>query len=498
MTMKDLLTIRTMTLVTVVSMFLNGCTHHPQPQNKEEAHCNIIVYEASEKLDIATDCSEDGLRIKAFNERFISHEFSGGIGTIRFSADVTEIGLRAFQGNKNMTSITVPKSVKVIDSGAFKGCSGLRHIEIPKNVELIESSAFSGCSGLTKIDVDNDNPSYDSRNNCNAIIESSSNTLIAGCQNTIIPNSVVVLGDYAFDGCTTLASIKLPKSVTKIGRYAFQDCSNVASVEVDSGNVCFDSRNGCNAIIETATNKMVLACENTTIPASVTSIGYYAYRTHPDLSSVYIPNSVTNIDDAAFSNWSNLTSIVIPGSVTNVGDNLFHSCSSLTKVRISRNLSSIGNGMFNGCQSLSTVVIPPSVTRIEDVAFNGCTGLTHIKLPGSVTSIGYGAFQDCSNLVSIHIPASVTNIGEEAFDGCSSLTDIAIPESVTKIGRYAFDRCDRLKKISVTWRQPPSVYSDTFVEFNFDSCSLIVPRGSEELYKKTYPWSEFKNIKPAV
>ena len=498
MTKKDLLTIRTMTLVTVVSMFLNGCTHHPQPQNKEEAHCNIIVYEASEKLDIATDWSEDGLRIDAFNVNILSHEFSDGIGTIQFSADVKEIGLRAFKGNKKMTSITIPKSVKVIDSGAFEGCSGLRHIVIPKNVESISHRAFSGCSGLTRIDVSYDNANYDSRNGCNAIVESSSNILVAGCQNTVIPNSVVALGDYAFDGCTTLASIKLPKSVTSIGCYAFQGCSNVASIEVDSGNVCFDSRNGCNAIIKTATNTLVVACKNTIIPTSVTSIGNDAYRTHPDISSVDIPNSVTSIGDAAFEGCSDLTNMVIPGSVTNVGIYVFLDCKSLTNVTISSNLSSIGDGMFKGCTSLSTLIVPGFVTRIEDDAFNGCSGLTHIKLPGSVTSIGYGAFHDCSNLVSINIPASVTNIGEEAFYGCLSLTDIAIPKSITKIGRYAFDRCDRLKKIRVNWRQPPSVYSDTFVEFNFDSCSLIVPRGSEELYKKTYPWSEFKNIKPVV
>lgn len=472
--MKNFVTIITMILAIAISSFLHGCTHQPKAQYKGEQN-NIIVYKASEKLNAVTYYNADGLYLYAFNASIISHEFSNGTGTIVFSSGVKEIG-----------------------SFAFEGCSGLRSIVIPENVESIEPSAFVGCSGLARIDVNYENTNYDSRNDCNAIVKSSSNTLIAGCQNTIIPNSVVALGDYAFDGCTTLASIKLPKSVTKIGCYAFQNCSNVKSVEVDSGNVCFDSRNGCNAIIETATNKMVLSCGNTTIPASVTSIGDDAYRTHPDISRVDIPNSVTSIDDLAFSGCSNLTDIVIPGSVTNVGAYVFYQCKSLTNVTISNNLSIIGNGMFDGCQSLSTVIIPPSVTRIEDVAFNGCTGLTHIKLPGSVTSIGYGAFQDCSNLVSIHIPASVTNIGEEAFDGCSSLTDIAIPESVTKIGRYAFDRCDRLKKISVTWRQPPSVYSDTFVEFNFDSCSLIVPRGSEELYKKTYPWSEFKNIKPAV
>lgn len=297
--MKNFVTIITMTLAMVISSFLHGCTHQPKAQYKGEPN-NVIVYEASEKLDIATDWSEDGLRIDAFNVNILSHEFSDGIGTIQFSADVKEIGLRAFKGNKKMTSITIPKSVKVIDSGAFEGCSGLRHIVIPKNVESISHRAFSGCSGLTRIEVDNDNSSYDSRNNCNAIIERSSNILVAGCQNTVIPNSVVALGDYAFDGCTTLASIKLPKSVTSIGCYAFQGCSNVASIEVDSGNVCFDSRNGSNAIIKTATNTLVVACKNTIIPTSVTSIGNDAYRTHPDISNVDIPNSVTSIGDAAF------------------------------------------------------------------------------------------------------------------------------------------------------------------------------------------------------
>ena len=133
------------------------------------------------------------------------------------------------------TSVTIPNSVTKIVRNAFSGCNRLTSIDIPNSVTSIGRNAFEGCDGLTSIIIESGNTVYDSRNNCNAIIMTASNTLIKGCLNTIIPNSVANIGEGAFRDCSGLTSIDIPNSVTNIGRYAFGGCSGMTSVTIGSG-----------------------------------------------------------------------------------------------------------------------------------------------------------------------------------------------------------------------------------------------------------------------
>ena len=218
-----------------------------------------------------------------------------GLTSITIPNSVTSIGYYAFDGCSGLTSVVIPNSVTTIYDYAFLGCSGLTMITIPNTVTFIGYGAFYGCSGLTSIVVEEGNTEYDSRNNCNAIIESSSNTLIAGCKNTIIPNSVTAIDGYAFYRCNGLTSITIPNSVTSIGDDAFSGCGGLISIVVEEGNAKYDSRNNCNAIIETSSNTLIIGCKNTTIPNSVTSIGKGAFSECSALTSITIPNCVTSI-----------------------------------------------------------------------------------------------------------------------------------------------------------------------------------------------------------
>ena len=229
--------------------------------------------------------------------------------SVTIGNSVTSIGDYAFEGCSDITSINIPASVTSIGFQAFFGCSSLKSISIPYSVTSIGDNAFCACSGLTSITVDEKNTKYDNRNNCNAIIEKESNTLIVGCRNTIISNSVTSIEGSAFYGCSNLASITIPESVTNIKYYAFAGCSNLSSIIVEKGNKKYDSRNDCNAIIEKESNTLIAGCMNTIIPNSVTSIGKGAFASCSNLTFIIIPNSVTSIGESAFENCSGLTSI---------------------------------------------------------------------------------------------------------------------------------------------------------------------------------------------
>ncbi len=303
------------------------------------------------------------------------YAFSGcsGLTSITIPDSVKSISREVFKGCSGLTSITIPDSVTSIGFYAFDGCAGLTSIEIPKSITDIGVSVFSDCCEMTSITVVDDNPFYDSRSNCNAIIRSYDNALIAGCKNTIIPNDVTSIDVDAFCGCSGLMSITIPDSVTSIGDSAFYGCCG--------------------------------------------------------LTSITIPNSVTNIGWSAFSGCSGLTSITIPDSVTSIGEHTFAGCSGLASITIPNSVTSIEWNAFKGCSGLTSITIPDSVTNISVGAFRGCSGLTSITIPNSVTIIGSSAFQGCSGLTSITIPDSVSHIEYDAFEGCTRLQKLYLPES---------------------------------------------------------------------
>ena len=309
--------------------------------------------------------------------------YCSSLTSVTIPNSVTSIGACAFYDCTSLRSVTIPNSVTMIGMNAFAYCSSLTSITIPNSVTSIKLgyNAFTGCSSLSSIVVESGNSVYDSRENCNAIIETATNTLITGCQNTIIPNSVTnigydafssntsltsitipnsvtSIGSYAFFNCTSLTSITIPNSVTSIGTSAFHHCKSLSSIIVDSGNAIYDSRDNCNAIIETTTNTLIFGCQNTIIPNSVTSIGDCAFLVCFSLNSITIPNSVTSIGRSAFAHCKALTSVTIPNSVTSIGTYAFNNCSSLDTVTcLAMTPPALGEKGFYGCDN-PTLFVP--------------------------------------------------------------------------------------------------------------------------------------------
>ena len=380
----------------------------------------------------------------------------GSLGLIyKASSDGKTCTITAI-GTCTDTEIYIPSMidgycVTGIANRAFDNCSNLTSITIPNSITSIGNLAFRNCSGLESITVHEGNPNYHSTGNC--VIETANKILVVGCKNSVIPTdgSVVIIGDYAFIGCSGLISITIPTSVLSIGVSAFSGCGNLTDV---------------------------------TIPNSVTSIGASAFYKCSGLTIIIVPDSVTSIGLQAFGGCSNLTSLTIPfvgamkDGTTNthfgyifgteynssndevvpaslktvvitggksIGERAFYECSTIESITIPNSVTSIGEWAFYLCRGLKSITIPDSVTSIGEYAFFRC-GIKSIVLSNNITSIAPYTFSE-SGLTSITIPNGVTSIGHEAFNDCSFLTSVTIPSSITKIGYSAFSDCTRLANI---------------------------------------------------
>ena len=317
---------------------------------------------------------------------------------------------------------------------------------------------------------------------------------------TIDDYPVTAIGEYAFYGCTSLASVTIPNSVTSIGISAFYSCTSLESICLPSG---LDVRTA--AIPNTAslvryefgTDKVTITKASlgngrttVTIPSSicgvpVTAIGEEAFQDYTSLESVTIPNSVISIGEKAFSHCTSLASVTIPNGVQTIRNSTFVGCTSLASVTIPNSVTSIEKWAFNGCTSLTSVTIPSGVQTIGNDAFVNCTSLksivvddaniyysskdgvlfnkektalitypcgktdTSYTIPSGVTSIGENAFNHCTSLESVTIPSGVQTIGNSAFFNCTSLASVAIPSSVTSIGDEAFVDCTSLASVTI-------------------------------------------------
>lgn len=310
-----------------------------------------------------------------------------------------------------LQSVTLPNTLKEIGMYAFYGCDLLTEIIIPEGVEVIGESAFSGCDNLLDISI---------------------------------PNSIKIIEENAIKAGA--ASENKHFNVYENGNYLGNESNPYVYLfrTVDSTATTFVIHPDCKIVEGSPTNITTI-----TIPSGVTSIGRQAFGNCTALQEVIFEsnNSLINIGYAAFSSCSQLSSIEIPVSVTSIGDYAFSGCSSLESITIPSNVSKIGARTFQNCSSLESINVPEGVTSIGDFAFSGCSSLQSINIPNSVISIGGSAFLNCTSLATVTMSenSQLTSIGGYAFNARSNLTQLTLPATLSEVGTDVFS--DSLEKI---------------------------------------------------
>ena len=375
--------------------------------------------------------------IDVFGANIIKYTHEDGKGIIIFDGPVTSIGDYAFNRCTGMTSIEIPNSVTSIGNNAFKDCSSLTSITIPNRVTSVGFNAFISCTSLTSIIVEAGNATYDSRDNCNAIIETASNTLIVGCPNTIIPNGVTNIGNNSFLYCSSITSITIPKSVTTIGRNAFRYCSSLDTIYVEA--------------------TMLPALEDSTVFMDTPS------------PTCYIPCGTLAAYEA--SDWANYMGEFIEEGCPTVqmcGDDLYWEYA-------------------DGVLTITGTGDMYDYAADTDVPWYDVRGnIKTVILPDAMTKIGQNAFYKCINMTTINMPASLISVGEKAFAQDTKLAcEIILPASMTTIASRAFFNCQAVTAFHLEATTPPTIPNDAFER---TTAPIHVPCGYGHIYGKHTQW----------
>lgn len=432
-------------------------------------------------------CGHDAVAYKAphsfgaGNKCGVCNYYSTGGFVFSLSEGGTSYSVKGLEEGNNSVNIVIPSEynglpVTAIDGNAFKDRSDLVGVTIPSSITSIGSFAFDGCDGLSRVDIS------DMSNWCKINFRGSGSNPVQFAKKLYLNNVLVT-------------EVKLPNDVTNFDPYAFDGCSDITGISVDPDNAIYMSAGNC--LIDKRSNKLVMGCSNSTIPAGVTAIGYAAFKGLKDLEEIVIPEGVTTVEEDAFRYCINLKSLELPASVRSIKRQAFSGCSALTDVIIPDGVTDIGAMAFAFCNQLTSVTIPCGVESVGKFAFVACRALTvycreeEEAKPDTWDdnwNNGYPVVWDCDNndvaddgniyyvadnglryalkdgkatlvkqsdmIGGVKTIAStisyktadygVTDIAVGAFMNCSELTGIKIPATVSYIDYEAFGNCGNL------------------------------------------------------
>ena len=413
----------------------------------------------------------------------------------------------------------------------------LTSLYIPKSIEYIDRKAYYdgdvkiSMECVTSIRVDADNPYWDSREDCNCLIETATNTIILAGQDAFIPSSVTDIDAEAFKGTKITTAFTIPSTVKTIGQGAFRACS-MSSVSIE-------------APLELLPDDIFYRCSNLSdvkLPTSLKELGRNVFLECVSLSAISLPPTLTAIGYSAFAGCSNITSIELPSDVEIIGKYAFNHCKKLSTIQWSSALQVIDSGAFQDCDALTQVTLPtsvievhggvfskcdnlvsldmPSVELVGQMAFyscpklekvslpaikgfkdfkdyygNGCfedcTSLRKVTLSDELATLPFQCFQNCTALKDINLPSALTRIEHRAFYGCKMET-IVLPERLKEINQYAFWDCTDLRRIILLAQTPPYLYENAFTtDTKHFLSTLYVPEGTKPAYVASKRWNDF-------
>ena len=419
------------------------------------------------------------------------------LGNITLPANLTEIGSYAFYGTP-ITTMTLPATVTSIGEYAFRECSKLESINLPNNLNTITYAMFNGCKALTAIDIPASVTKIEGYafEGCTALNEavipetvtSIGEGLFKNCtslEKATLPDNITQLPYHTFYGCTALQSfnwpaqlttiangvfsgskalrgdVVLPQSVKVIKNNAFQDCDYMKSITLpdELTTLEYEAFYGCDSL-----QTIVFPKSLKTLPRNL--CGYCK-----QLTNVTFPEDLETIESYAFQYCGLKGTLTLPASLKTIKDHAFYRCE-MEHITFTEGIQTIGNSAFHSCESLLEVTLPASLAQLEGYAFDDCDNLLKVTFPADVTNLTFtgrqhfsynkqlrsitfpqagmttipeGMFAECDRLRQVELPTTLTSIGKQAFYGCDSLQTIYIPDDVTAIGDEAFDYCKKLK-----------------------------------------------------
>ena len=377
-----------------------------------------------------------------------------------------------FESPSQVTSVTLPASLKRASEGVFYGCTELSSVTMPvvggevsRFVDLFRSYSVNVPQGLT-VDVIGTSPIPDATSASEGYFAGS------GIEEVSIAGSVGAIGSYAFSGCTSLSTLTLKSGVTSIGTSAFEGCTSLTSLTVPSSVTSMRNNafKGCTGLSGVRITSIAAWCGidfESELANPLTEV-HKLYNYGRLVTDLTIPSSVRSIGAYAFAGCTPLTSVTIPDTVTSIAPTAFFGCTAIEKATVPVALMSAVPK-----EALSTMVLT-SGTSLASNAFDGYDALVSVTLPDTMTSIGSSVFAGCTSLEEIILPATLATIGSRAFEDCTGLVSIAIPDSVTSIGQYAFSGCPA----EIIWGDAPSLTSfGGYVFAEYAGTAIAVPHG---------------------
>lgn len=429
-----------------------------------------------------------------------------------------------FSGNCDIREIVIDDGIRAIEKGCFSNNQSMTTISIPSSVEYIGEGVLSNCNKLSSITVDTNNQQFDSRNNCNAIVVSHSNKLIAACNKSVIPQSISIIGKKAFascynitslqipnglrvieaqafkdcinlstisipegciridgasfDGCQSLKEVQIPSSVSEIDYNPFTDCPQLQTIKVDQRNKYFESRNNCNAIVRTIHQELVSGCYTTVIPDDVKHIKMFAFKGAYGLSEINIGDNIQQIDAGAFADTPFVSKISVSSNnktydsrensnciIETKSNRIVYGCFNST---IPQSAHSIGDYAFYGVVLPQIMYLPDNIEEIGRFSFAKSSHMDTLILPTSLKSIGSQAFSQCHELRSINIENGDILIGVGSFFECTNLSIVYLAEGIKTLPEYLFSGCTSLANVYF----PVSLKS--IMPSTFENCHKII------------------------